>query len=171
MFFSTNSRQTFYDWGQYAFLCTRSFKKLKFCSASKKGNNFFRKFCRTYFSNDRQCFSDVSHCGKKEKKGEKNRDQAKKKVGERSEPRGILGRRKGGAVLYPSPGYRWARFACRYFFLFDHVFCLFPPLRSVVPGYSDGSSCNHKKQFVDSWTVNWVRYFLDMMRLIKMYER
>ena len=104
-------------------------------------------------------------------KRRKNRDQAKKKVGERSEPRGILGRRKGGAVLYPSPGYRWARFACRYFFLFDHVFCLFPPLRSVVPGYSDGSSCNHKKQFVDSWTVNWVRYFQDMMRLIKMYER
>ena len=80
MFFSTNSRQTFYDWGQYAFLCTRSFKKLKFCSASKKGNNFFRKFCRTYFSNDRQCFSDVSHCGKKEKKGEKIEIRRKKKL-------------------------------------------------------------------------------------------
>ena len=33
------------------------------------------------------------------------------------------------------------------YFLFDPFFCLFPPLRSLVPGYSDGipvtNSVNH----------------------------
>jgi len=58
--------------------------------------------------------------GKKISVGEK-----KKKIGERSEPRGSLGRGKGGA-LSPSPGHRWARFAGRYFsYLTPARFCTF----------------------------------------------
>ena len=49
------------------------------------------------------------------------------KIGERSEPRGNLRKRKGSHL--------WA--AARLapiFFVFDPVFCPFPPLRSLVPG-------------------------------------
>ena len=48
-------------------------------------------------------------------------EKKEKKIGERSDPRGIL-----------AGGDRSAR---DIFFLFDPVFCLFPQLRSLVPGY------------------------------------
>ena len=73
-------------------------------------------------------------------KGKKIGLSEKKKFDERSEPRGSLGvvwggeTVKGGA-LSPSPSHCWARFARPIFFVFDPVFCLFPPLPSLVQGY------------------------------------
>ena len=58
-----------------------------------------------------------------EKKEEKN-------IGERSELGGSL-----GPFLLPSPLFSLPRSPIYIFLLFQPVFCLFPPLRSPVPGY------------------------------------
>ena len=58
-----------------------------------------------------------------EKKEEKN-------IGERSELGGSL-----GPFLLPSPLFSLSRSPIYFFLLFQPVFCLFPPLRSPVPGY------------------------------------
>jgi len=60
------------------------------------------------------------HWGKKEKN---LRGRKKKKSAKRVEPRGSLGRGKERRLRSPI------------FFLLDPVFCLFSPLRSLVPGY------------------------------------
>ena len=59
--------------------------------------------------------------------------EKEKKIGEWSELRGSLRRGKCGATLSPSPGHPSARFL-RQVFLFDPVFCLFPPTAEPGPG-------------------------------------
>ena len=56
-----------------------------------------------------------------------------KKIGERSEPRGSLGRGKGDGA-FPLPRPRLGSLRSPIFFLFDPFFCLFSPLRSLAPG-------------------------------------
>ena len=56
-------------------------------------------------------------------------------------------------ILSSSPGHRWARFACRYFSRLTP--CLFPLLRSLVPGYLL-SDCG--KWYV-CHRVDWVRIY------------
>ena len=56
----------------------------------------------------------------------------RKKIGERSELRGSLGRGKGGgasAAISPFPDNRWARFAPRYF-----SYICFLPFATAEPG-------------------------------------
>ena len=53
-----------------------------------------------------------------------------KNIGERSELGGSL-----GPFLLPSPLFSLPRSPIYFFLLFGPVFCLFPPLRSPVPGY------------------------------------
>ena len=52
-------------------------------------------------------------------------------IGERSELGGSL-----GPFLLPSPLFSLPRSPIYFFLLFQPVFCLFPPLRSPVPGYA-----------------------------------
>ena len=60
----------------------------------------------------------------------------KKNTGERSEPRGSLGRGKGGDP-FPLPRPPLGSFHSKMFFLLDPVFfCLSPLLWSLVPGYN-----------------------------------
>ena len=67
-----------------------------------------------------------------EEKGKKI-SVGEKKIGERTEPRGSLGRGKSGS-LSPLPRTPLGSLRSPIFFLLDPVFCLFPALRSLVPG-------------------------------------
>ena len=66
-----------------------------------------------------------SALGEKEKKIGVGEKKKKKKNGERSEPRSIPGRGKGGTARAT---------ARRYFSYHDPAFWLFPPLQRLVPG-------------------------------------
>ena len=70
------------------------------------------------------------------------------KIDERSEPRGSLGRGKGGA-LSPSPIHSRLTLLADIFPICPR-FCLFPPLRSMVPGYN---FCNFSR--LKPSTVPW----------------
>ena len=50
----------------------------------------------------------------------------RKKIGERSEPRGSLRRERGGAALSPSPGHASVRFFRRYFSYLTPFLAFFP---------------------------------------------
>ena len=68
----------------------------------------------------------------------------KKKIGQRSELIGILGRQQLRSLRSPI------------FFLFEPVFCLFPPLQNLVLGYA-GASC--KPEFCHEYANFWKAEF------------
>ena len=76
-------------------------------------------------------WDQAPHCGKKEKKSALAK---KNKIDERSEPRGSLGRGKGGR---PSPLTRIPLGSLRapiFSYSTPSFLAFFPPLRSLVPG-------------------------------------
>ena len=96
-------------------------------------NLYFNIHCVILSATYSVAWDQAPHCEKKEKKSAWAK---KKNIGERREPKGSLGRAKGGRRPVSLPSTAWP-----IFFLFDPVFCLFAPLRSLIPGYILWSLC------------------------------